>query len=226
MTTANDILTESFGTVGKKYGYDNVTAEFVAIKDFKVKWQRTYKWADFKVSDYLLEAPRKVLDDLAETLFRKISGSEANYSTDLKEYVTSEKFLREKQPVYLRRSKKITKNEVGSAKNLRDSFNRLMEMGLVEDDENIVLSWTKENLFKKSGYCSALMKVIVISSTFDDEIVDDYVLDFVVYHHYLVMTEGKKNFGKGTELYVDDLEDKYPEHVNAKKMLAKLNIYL
>ena len=40
MTTAVETLKESFGTIGKKYGYDKVGAEFVAYRDFKVKWTR------------------------------------------------------------------------------------------------------------------------------------------------------------------------------------------
>jgi len=226
MTATNDILKESFGTVGKKYGYDNVEAEFAAWRDFKVKWQRTYRWADFKVSDYLSDAPAEVLSALAETLFRKISGQEATYSEEMKEYVTAPSFVKEKQPMYLRRTKKITRDHIGAFKDLHESFSRLEKMGLVSRDKDIFFTWTKENLFRNVGYCSSLMKVMVISSTFDDDIIPDFVLDFVVYHEYLVMTEGKKNFGREHDYDLDQLERKFPEREEALKWISKMNLYI
>ncbi|MFA6803718.1 MAG: hypothetical protein WCR24_04400, partial [Candidatus Methanomethylophilaceae archaeon] len=67
-SSADTTLKESFRLVGKQYGYDNVDAEFVAFKEFKVKWQRSCGWADFQVSDYLVDAPREVIEGLARTL--------------------------------------------------------------------------------------------------------------------------------------------------------------
>ena len=71
-TTAEETMNESFRTIGKKYGYDKVDAEFVAYRDFKVRWTRSYKWADFQVSDYLMDAPSVVYDGLAEALFSNV----------------------------------------------------------------------------------------------------------------------------------------------------------
>ena len=56
MTITDEILNEIFKKVGNDFGYD-VSAEFAAYRDFKIRWQRSYKWAEFQVSDYLKDAP-------------------------------------------------------------------------------------------------------------------------------------------------------------------------
>ena len=56
-TVTDGHLTEIFSAVGQRYGYEDVKAEFAPLKDFKVRWQRSYKWAIFTVSDYLDRAP-------------------------------------------------------------------------------------------------------------------------------------------------------------------------
>ena len=181
-TTAEETLRESFGTIGKKYGFDKVGAEFVAYRDFKVKWTRSYKWADFQVSDYLMDAPSVVLDGLAETLFSRISGAEAKpYTPEMNDWITSSEFKSEKQPVYVRRSRNISRSPAGKNKDLTESLNRLKRMGLVKKDVNPYLTWTRAELQTTCGYCSTLMDTIVISSAFDTRSLPDMVLDYVLY---------------------------------------------
>ena len=43
-TVTDSELTEVFSEVGSRYGYADVKAKFKALKDFKVQWQRSYKW--------------------------------------------------------------------------------------------------------------------------------------------------------------------------------------
>ena len=51
-TVTDSELTEVFSEVGSRYGYADVKAKFKALKDFKVQWQRSYKWAGFTISPY------------------------------------------------------------------------------------------------------------------------------------------------------------------------------
>ncbi len=67
-------LNEIFERIGEEYGY-RAGAEFAAFKDLKVRWVRTSDWADFKVSDYLRDAPEGVIEDLARTIITKIIGA-------------------------------------------------------------------------------------------------------------------------------------------------------
>ena len=49
-------LNEIFERIGEENGM-RATAEFAAFTDLKVKWVRTSDWAEFRVSDYLRDAP-------------------------------------------------------------------------------------------------------------------------------------------------------------------------
>ena len=41
-TVSDERLTAIFSGVGQRYGYQDVAAEFSALTDFKVRWQRSY----------------------------------------------------------------------------------------------------------------------------------------------------------------------------------------
>ena len=86
-TVSDEKLTQIFSRVGRRYGYDEVEAKFSPFADFKVKWVRNCKWISFEVSDYLDRAPDDVLEDLAETMFEKISGNKTEYSESFVRYL-------------------------------------------------------------------------------------------------------------------------------------------
>ena len=225
-TTAEETLRESFGTIGKKYGFDKVGAEFVAYRDFKVKWTRSYKWADFQVSDYLMDAPSVVLDGLAETLFSRISGAEAKpYTPEMNDWITSSEFKSEKQPVYVRRSRNISRTPKGKNKDLTESLNRLKRMGLVKKDINPYLTWTRAELQTTCGYCSTLMDTVVISSAFDTRTLPDMVLDYVLYHECLIIRNGWANFGLEDEFDICEEEKKFPDWEEAEGWIRRMGLH-
>ncbi len=220
-------MKESFRLVGKEFGYDSVDAEFVAFREFKVRWQRSYKWASFKVSDYLMDAPEEVIEALARTLFGKIAGKhDVPYSEEMIAWATSKDFVKYKQPVYLRRSRGITKSPKGEVRDLEESMARLANAGLAEKDPDLVLTWTKEKNIRKVGYCSVLMKVIAISSVFDNGEIPEFVLDYVVYHEYLHASRGMKAFGRAHDLDFREDEIRFPRYKEAEEWLNRLCMYV
>lgn len=224
---AEEALNESFRLVGKEFGYDNVDAEFVAFREFKVRWQRSYKWASFKVSDYMMDAPVPVIEDLARTLFGKIAGKQdAPYTDNMVEWMTAKDFVKYKQPVYLRRSRGLTKASRGDVRDLKESFSRLADAGLAEEDPDLVLTWMKEKNIRKVGSCSVLMKVIAISSVFDSEEIPEFVLDYVVYHEYLHASRGLKVFGRPHDMDFRKDVTKFPRHREAEDWLNRLCLYV
>ena len=119
---AEEILRTKFRDIGKEYGFDKVDAEFVAFKEFKVRWQRSYKWADFKVSDYLADAPPEVIDGLCNSLFSKIMGEEEGYSQEMCDWITAPEFSENKQPLYLKRSRNLTRSSKGEFRDLDEAY--------------------------------------------------------------------------------------------------------
>lgn len=215
-------LNEIFQEVGRSYGFETVNAEFVGFKDMKIRWQRSYKWADFKVSDYLNNAPKDVIEDLARVLFSRISGSdEVAYSDSLCDWLTAPKFSEEKQGIFLRRTRNIS-YDGGSYKQLEDSYQRLEQMGLItEDIPNVKIFWTKDVDKKKTGYCSVLMKVIAISRMFDNEDLPDYVLDYILYCEVCHLIAG---FNPGEEIkgrVYEDLVAKFEKKEEAEDALRR-----
>jgi len=223
---AEEALRAKFKEIGKVYGYENVEAEFAPFKEFKVKWQRSYKWADFKVSDYLSDAPPEVIHGLCDSLFAKIEGEDKEYSEEMCRWITSPEFSENKQPVFLRRARNITRTTKGESKDLDEAYDRLVELGLVEKDPRIHLTWTIEPNIRMVGSVSVLMKVIKISSVLDTENIPDFVLDYVLYHELCHMMIGFDPTATSHGEHFAKLESKYPKMDEAKEWLKRLCLYL
>jgi hypothetical protein len=221
-----EVLRTKFKEVGREYGFDKVEAEFVAFKEFKVRWQRSYKWADFKVSDYLADAPPEVIEGLCNSLFSKITGEDEDYSEEMCKWITSPEFSEYKQPVYLKRSRNLTRSPKGDVKDLEASYCRLAEMGLVEKDPLVHLTWTKEANIRKIGHCSVLMKVVTISSVLDTDMIPDFVLDFCLYHELCHLAIGFDPTAKRHGEEFMKLEAKFPQRNEAEEWLKRLCLYL
>ncbi|MBO4502142.1 MAG: hypothetical protein J5707_00585 [Candidatus Methanomethylophilus sp.] len=226
MDKSNKRLTEIFATVGKTFRYDTVNAEFMAFRDFKCTWQRSYKWVDFRISDYLEDAPDDVLISLAQTLFRKIRGDEYTTSDRLREWVTDPSFHEQKQNVYLSRCAGYTCSPEGTHKSLQEAYDRLIGAGLVPYDPSIVLTWYDGSYTHKAAGCSVLMRVVAISDALDADDIPDFVLDYCLYYelcHLLVGYDPDKDVGEGI---FDGLESKFPQKFEAQSWMRKICVYV
>ena len=226
MPTAEEELNSAFRKVGREYGYESVSAEFTDFKEFKVQWSRSYKFAHFKVSDYLGDAPMEVFTGLANTLFAKIAGTEeVPYSKTMREWVLSPTFSRNKRPIYIERSGSITGSPVGNERDLQDSVDRLAAMGLVDPEENFQVSWNTDTN-RKAASSSLLMRLIAVSSVLDDADIPDFVIDYAVYSQYLKIVKGAQVFGFTTEVYTRDEERRFGKYKEAERMLDKMSLRL
>jgi hypothetical protein len=92
--------------------------------------------------------------------------------------------------MYLRRSQNLAYSDEGTTYDLGESYERLKGLGLVRDHDGLFLTWTKRPNHQRVGYCSALMRVIAISSVMDSARVPELVTDYVLYHELLHMEDG------------------------------------
>ena len=99
----NKELTEIAKMVGSWYGYDDVEAEFSNLAEFKVKWGRSYKWAQLTVTDYIKDAPDGVIEALLTMIFERFKGNYGPYPEALLDYITSEKFIEKNIYTYIKR---------------------------------------------------------------------------------------------------------------------------
>lgn len=223
---SNQRLERIFSGVGRKYGFDTVKAEYIVLKDFKIRWQRSYRWVDFRVPDYLDTAPDDVIAALADTLFQRIVGKGDGISQTFVDWVTDPEFCHQKQGLYLQRSTNLTGSVAGQHKNLRDSYDRLIGAGLVPYDPDIAFSWTKNPVTRKVAKCSVLMKVVYISSILDSDEVPDYVLDYCMYHELCHLFLGYDPLGIAHNDSFAMLDQKFPTRIEAQVWLRKMYSYV
>lgn len=178
-------LTNIAAKVGARNGYDDVEAEFSPFRDFKMKWSRTRTWISFEVSDFLKHAPEDVLEELFGTIFRKIeSDPDATYTTRVREYLTSEDFVRYNQSAYVRRYR----GTEPAGERVAETYRDLVDEGLIEDDPHVVLLESKGRGLV-AGAASALMHVLVVNRDIAEGD-DDELLRYVVFAHARRIQQG------------------------------------
>ncbi|MBR4202287.1 MAG: hypothetical protein IKQ93_01780, partial [Candidatus Methanomethylophilaceae archaeon] len=144
MDTVEEKLNMTFQEVGNRFGFDNVTATYAAFTDVKVKWIRTMRSIEMHVTDYLADAPENVLRGIAECIFGKIKGNDADYSDEVVEWLTSDEVLAGNQDTYIGRNRMIDTDE-GKYKSLEESLDRLKENGLLKaDTSKLKIFWSTD----------------------------------------------------------------------------------
>jgi Predicted metal-dependent hydrolase len=224
--TSAEMLKEIFSKIGNDFGFEKIEAEYVSFKEFKVRWTRSYKWADFKIADYLSDAPQEVLEGLCRSLFSKIMGEEEGYSQEMCDWITAPEFAKKNQPIYLKRSRNLTRSPKGEFKSIEASYERLIVAGLVERDESICLTWTKESNVRKIGHCSVLMKVVSLSSVLDTDMIPEFVLDFCLYHELCHLMMGFDPSAKRHGEEFAALENKFSQKTEAQDWIKRLCMYI
>lgn len=217
-TVSDDHLSDIFATVGRKYGYDDVTAEFAPLRDLKVQWTRSYRRAEFRVTDYLDRAPDDALVNLADVLFTKISGGDADYGESFIRYVNDPKVIRDNRDDYLKRSRNLGDSSVGDYHDLNDCVNRLRDQGLIPNDLECVLVWdSAPNPYRVSG-CSLLNRVASVNKVLDAKGVPEHVLDCAVYNSLCAFIVGFPP-GPDFEERQRSLAHRYPMYMEANRWL-------
>lgn len=214
-TVSDESLKQIFERVGMAYGYDKVDACFRPFADFKVRWTRSYKWIDFEISDYLDRAPEDVLESLADTIFRRLSGTECDYSEVLIRYL-KDTAPRNTSDYILRNG--FRGDSIGKYHDLNDCVNRLRSQGLIPPDMECILCWDGNEPGKASG-CSVIQRVVWVSTELDRKGVPENVLDYAVYNKMAHIMAGFGNSASRSEF--SRLDALYPMRGEAMDWLWK-----
>lgn len=102
----NDQLTEIATEIGKKYGYSEVTATFEKYERFKVSWSQVKnRWAEIKISDYLVGMSSESMSDLIDVTFGRMNDlPHRRYSSQLNAELISEEMREKQRPIFLSRN--------------------------------------------------------------------------------------------------------------------------
>ena len=224
MDTVEEKLNMTFQEVGNRFGFENVTATYAAFTDMKVKWIRTMKSIEMRVTDYLAEAPENVLRGIAECIFGKIKGNDNDYPDDVIEWLTSDKILADNQDTYIARNRMIDTDE-GRYKNLEESLDRLTEQGLLEaDTSKLKIFWSTDSDWIQSGSASNLMKTVVINKRFDSDEVNDRILDLVVLKYVCYALSDFKDSKDERAQKLDEAISRYPGFDSAIESISKMGL--
>lgn len=223
----NKTLTALFAAVGRRYGYEETTAEFAAFRDFKIKWTRSPRWISFEVSDYLSDAPERVMTSMAVTIFDRIKGEEAKaYDDEVSEWITSDEFVRSKQPLFVRRFRGLSRGTAGESRDLADSYERLIDCGLVERDPDVYIGWAGANRSLRVARSSVLMKVVAMSDLLDDEGVPEDVLDYCLYTQLAHIGMGFNPFSDRRGPEYDALLSRFPGRASMESYLRGRGMFV
>ena len=222
------MLNRALQNAGKRNGFEDVQAEFAAFRDFKLKWTRSYRWISFEVSDYLRNAPEGVMESLAETIFAKMRGEgRTEYSQEVCDYLNSDGFLKENQETYLKRFRGISESACGENVDLMDSYRRLVDNGLIEDDRNLIIRWIDgKDRSIKVGKASVLMRTTLLSPVLDSKEISENAIDYALYTQICHVNLG---FGPGggndAERY-EAMLAAYPERIQTETELRRQGLNL
>ena len=226
MECSNEMLTRAMATAGARNGFEDVTAEFSAFRDFKLKWTRSYKWIRFEVSDYLRNAPQNVIESLAETIYAKIGGQDkTSYSEDVCEYLNSERFLKDNQDLFLKRFRGISQTPRGENVDLANVYARLVDRGLVQRDSRLVIRWGSSNRSDvRVGHSSVLMKAVLMNPKLDTDEISENALEYALYTQICHVNLGFGPTREDESERHETMLDRYPDRASAETELRELGI--
>ncbi len=224
MSAESDTLGTAFCTVGTTFGYDDIEAKFARYKEFKSTWCRSGKKVSFQITDYLAEAGPDVRGDFAMSLYTKIAhrGDGNIYSPRLREYLVSDAFLERNQPLYIKRSRNLTRSPRGENFDLRDTYDNLLASGMLDEPQKVSLNWTISENRMRVGYCSTIMHVVAISSLLDNMNVPEHVHEYVLYHELLHLEDGLSNGKRHHTAEFRAKEHLYPKWRESEDWLRRL----
>ena len=218
-------ISEIYSEVGKRYGYETVTAEFAEFDELKLKWVRHGSWARFFVSDYLGSAPKNVAESIAETLMKKICSVEgSDYSGEVCGWLTSDGFVEENQPVYISRKEGMVPPEEGKKKDLAASYARLVSAGFLAYDPKVYIGWDYGYTEPGPGRSSVLMKVAGASPKLDSDVISDEAFDYAVYSLLLHVFLGFVPCRKRESREFEEKLSQYPRRDELSEELAGIGV--
>ena len=207
------------------YPYDQFKVVLKPLAHMHYSYRIDHGGIEITLSDYLLEAPDKVLNDTCKAIVNWSQGRKFVPPQSLGEYVRSEAFIVASRPKYLSRSRSFLMSQQGTCKNLMDSIERLLESGLVFEDDirNSYITWTEHMAKHKFGQCNQMFRVISVNPILDDDRVPDSVLDFVIYHEILHLRQDTSKIRRPHNAQFRAWEHMFPDHLEAEDYLR--NIY-
>ena len=219
MVTSEE-LNMIFSKIGNDFHFTEVSAEFAPYRDLKVRWVRSRDCANFTVSDYLQEAPVEVINGIAKAIMSRIRGEgESGYPKETTAWLTSSEFRDLNQEKYIERSRSIGEMDTDECDRLWESYDRLVDSGLISRMDGVKLFWSKSDSVAKAGQSSCLMRVVIMNRRLLDPKVPTEVLDYCLLHELANISVGFGFENLERNRMVNEISNEYLGATIAKQWL-------
>lgn len=207
------------------YPYDDYKVVLKPKMHLYYAYRITDTGIEIELSDYLENAPLSVLNDECAAIVKWSMGKRYVQPPSLTEYLRTSDFIVNSRPTYLKRCRSLIMTQQGRCKNLIDSVERLMESGLVfdEDIRNSYYTWADHMAKYKFGQCNQTFRVVSVNPILDDDRVPDEVVDYVIYHETLHLRQDMSKTRRPHNAQFRTWEHMFPDHEGMENYLK--NIY-
>jgi len=207
------------------FGSSPIVARFHPKKDLGCSWRMKGDTMHLFVSDYLKDAPADVIREYLTFIKERRGGEGYALPESILNWMGSERFIDANRGKYVQRCKNLSRTSEGKERNLTDSLDRLIDMDLIcpDDIENSYFSWMRHSNHRKLGSCNMIMRVVSISSIFDDSRVPLDLLDYVVYHEVIHLRIGLRPRGRHHDGLFKSFERMYPNYSDIETRLRHLS---
>jgi hypothetical protein len=189
-------LDSAFKDAAKRLGVGPVRAKYYPYAELKHTWVRSGLTAEFKVSDYLTDAPDEVIRSLGSYLVSRAYGKDCgpDARTPYLAYAGSRNLWEPARDLYLKRAKRLSFEVNGRARNLKTVFDYVNSVYFSGRAPEPTLAWVRESPRRRLGYYFEPLRILAANRALDSETVPRYVLEFVMYHellHHLRAGDGR-----------------------------------
>jgi len=220
-------LGKAFASAGRELGRPEVFAAFYPYSELKHTWKGDRERITFKISDYLSDAPENVLESLSWYLLSRAVGMKCplEKSDRYLVYARSRELWESKKELYLSRSRNLSFEPRGSARDLREVFDYVNSFYFASRLQDPILAWATESPQRRLGFYFQPLNLLVANRALDSNAVPRYVLEFVVFHellHHVSAGSGRAARRVHHTLEFKNQERAFSHYDDAKRWLRRI----
>lgn len=180
-------IAECFESVSEQLGLGPIVVDYHPYAELKHTWRQRRGMLEFKISDYLRDAPEGVNESLAWHLLSHAAHTKCpdGRRDPYLSYAKSRELWLRNRDRYLSRARNLMVEPRGSARDLRTVFDYVNANYFSGRLRNPILAWSNESPRQRLGFYFEPLNLMAVNRVLDSERVPRYVLEFVVYHELL-----------------------------------------
>lgn len=204
--------------------FQAVDVQYITRKEFTYQWAVSGRSALIRIPDYLADSAGDIQASFCDMVCRRARGIDWSFPSDCLDHIRSDGYILSGRPVYLSRSRNLSRTTTGTCRDLSESVQRLLDAGLLSESDvgNSYMSWTRRGALRRMGFCSTMFRVVGISSTLDSDEIPDHVVDYVVYHECLHLRQGYRPDHRSHDPQFRSWERSYPDWAVAERSLKAI----